>query len=140
MKRFKGMCWMSAVLPMILIVLLLSFSGNCLAGAHIKNGTAFKGEVTDKKGSKFASTVRITSINDASGDFVGEVSWPSLNSVHKIEGSIKGNTVVFKETEYIKQGGAHLNCEYAFVFDGQTLKGRWIEPRVDFGSAEYRLQ
>lgn len=140
MKRFNGRYWMSAVLPMLLIVLLLSFTGNCLAATLIKNGAVFKGEVADKKGSKFPSTLRITSVDDVSGDFVGEVSWPSLNSVHRIEGSIKGSTVVFKETKHIKQGGAHLNCEYAFVFDGQTLKGRWIEPNVDFGPAEYRLQ
>lgn len=140
MKRFDDRCLMRKVLPILLMMLLLSFSGNCLAASAITNGAVFKGEVTDRKGSRFPSTVRITSLNNASGDFVGEVAWPSLNSVHRIEGSIKGSTVVFKETGYIKRGGAHLNCEYAFVFDGQTLKGRWIEPGVDFGAAEYRLQ
>jgi hypothetical protein len=140
MKRSDRRCWMSVLLPLLLTGVFLSFSGTCISATLVKNGAVFRGEVTDKKGSVFPSSFRITSLNGATGDFSGEVSWPSLNAVHRIEGSIKGSTMIFKETGYIKQGGAHLNCEYAFVFDGQTLQGRWIEPRVDYGSAHYLLQ
>lgn len=137
MKRFQSS--RRVLLPLILIVIFL-FSGTGIAATLVPNGAVFKGEVTDKKGARFPSTIRITNIEEATGDFTGEVSWPSLNSVHRIEGRIQGSTVVFKETEHIKRGGAHLNCEYAFVFDGQTLRGQWLEPHVDYGTAQYRLQ
>jgi hypothetical protein len=110
------------------------------AGTALKSGTVLQGEATDKKGSKFPSTIRLTGVSEPTGDFVGEITWPSLSSVHKIEGRIKGSTVVFKETAAIKAGQAHLNCEYAFVFDGHELQGRWIEPGVDSGTATYALQ
>jgi len=128
------------MVPLVVMALFLALPGTGMCGTAIKDGAVFKGGATDKKGSRFASSFRVTSLNEATGEFTGEISWPSLNSVHKIEGAIRGNTVVFKETGHIKRGGAHLNCEYAFVFDGQTLTGRWIEPRVDHGPAEFTLQ
>jgi hypothetical protein len=124
----------------VMVLLAAFMSTMALAGLSLTSGTVLQGEVVDKKGTRFPGTIRITNANDLTGDFVGEVSWHSLNSVHKIEGRVKGNTVVFKETAYIRQGGAHLNCEYALVFDGQTLQGRWVEPGVDTGSANFAVQ
>jgi len=119
---------------------LLSFSGKALADSVIPDGAVFKGESVDKKGVKFPSTIRIISIDNSSGDFIGEIAWTSVNSVHKIVGRIAGNTVVFKETEYIKKGRAVLNCEYAFVYDGKTLQGRWVLPYSDYGTSQYTIQ
>jgi len=126
----------------LFIAVLLSAvaSSAVLAAGFVKNGSVLQGEVVDKKGSRFASTVRITSLNELTGDFSGEVSWPSLNAVHRIDGHVRGNTLVFKETAYIRQGQAHLNCEYALVYDGQTLQGRWVEPGADAGTANYSVQ
>jgi hypothetical protein len=121
-------------------VLVFVTATQAMAGLTLASGSVLQGEVIDRKGSKFPSQIRIVAVNDQTGDFVGEVAWTSLNSVHKIEGRIKGNTIVYKETMYIKQGSAHLNCEYALVYDGQSLQGRWVEPGVDAGSAFYTIQ
>jgi len=125
----------------MLAVLILSLTGTGMAGILLSKGAVFQGETLDNKGTKFPATIRITHIKESKGDFTGELSWPSLDAVHKIEGRIEGKTVVFKETEFIKKGKAILNCEYALIFDGQTLQGRWInESGKDFGTAQFKLQ
>jgi len=112
--------------------------------AHAQNsispGTILEGFVLDKKNKNFPMIVKIESIDSATGNFSGEVSWPSLNSIHRIEGRISGNTITFKEVSHIKKGSAHLNCEYALVIDGGSVDGRWVEPGHDRGPVQLKIK
>jgi hypothetical protein len=140
-KRFGRGSWAKVLFPLMIAILILSLSGTGMAGILLSKGAVFQGETVDNKGTRFPATIRITRIKESKGDLTGELSWLSLDAVHKIEGRIEGRTVVFKETEFIKKGKTILNCEYALIFDGQTLQGRWIcEPGKDFGTAQFKLQ
>ena len=133
MKRF----YQNAALVIASLFLVMPF-------AHAQNtispGTVLKGFVLDKNKKKFPMVVKITSMDNADGNFTGDVSWPSLNSVHRIEGRLTANTITFKEVSYIKKGGAHLNCEYALIIDGGSLDGRWVEPGHDTGGVQLKIK
>ena len=64
---------------------------------------------------------------NTSGDFEGEMEWLTLDAVHKVEGTIFDNRIVFKETEYIKQGSAALNPVYVLQSDDakKQYTGTW---------------
>jgi hypothetical protein len=106
----------------------------------ISSGTLLEGFVQDQKSKNFPTLVTIGTVDSVTGNFSGEISWPSLNSVHRIEGRVTGNTLVFKEVSHIKRGGAHLNCEYALVLDGSSLDGRWVEPGRDRGIVKLNIK
>jgi hypothetical protein len=110
------------------------------AQSAIAPGTVLEGFVLDKNNKKHPMVVRIASMDKTTGSLAGDVSWPSLNSVHRIEGMLFGNTVAFKEVSYIKRGSAHLNCEYAFIIDGGFLDGRWLEPGRDRGIVQLTIK
>ena len=47
------------------------------------------------------------------GVWAGEIEWTTLNSVNKVEGSLSGGRIIFKETDYIKKGRAILGSTYS---------------------------
>jgi hypothetical protein len=59
------------------------------------------------------------------GSMSGQIEWPSLNSIHQIEGSKTATGITFTEIGYIKKGGAVLNCRYYLDSDGSSYKGTW---------------
>ena len=83
---------------------------------------------------KYTATIEVEKLNAKDGTFVGRLNWPNLGSIHRIEGKIAGGQLTFKETAYIKKGGAHLNCAYALKRKGDTLTGSWEEPGKDKGT------
>ncbi len=133
MRRFCQ-C-VSLVFTSMFLVVVLAY-----AQSTISTGTVLEGFILDKSNKKFPMVVKIVSIDNANGRFAGEVSWPSLNSIHRIEGRLIGNTFTFKEVSYIKKGGAHLNCEYAMIIEGGSLDGRWVEPGRDRGSVKLKVK
>jgi hypothetical protein len=116
------------------------FAAPVQAQTTLLAGTALEGFALDQKNTNFPMMVKITEMDRATGNFAGEVSWPSLNSIHRIEGRIQGHTVTFREVSHIKKGRAHLNCEYALVIDGRSLDGRWVEPGRDRGSVQLKIK
>ncbi len=124
------------------IVLVSLFLAVTLAHAQntLFTGTVLEGFVLDKSNKKFPMVVKIESIDNATGKFIGDVSWSSLNSVHRIEGILTANTITFKEVSHIKKGGAHLNCEYAMIIEGNTLDGRWVEPGHNRGIVQLKVK
>jgi hypothetical protein len=116
-------------------------AGGSQSDSEIYDGMIFKGEVKSTNSNRtWPASIKIAGIQQSSGDFDGEISWPSLNAVNRIVGKIMGKRIIFKETAYIKQGGAHLNCEYDFIYDGNTLQGVWTEPGADSGTAIFQRQ
>ena len=104
-------------------------------------GVIFQGDVkSEQSGAAWKASVKFTSVNETTGDLSCEMSWPSLNSVHRIDGKIQGNRLTFTENGYIKRGNAHLNCQYDLTFDGNNLRGSWAEPGQDRGSINFMRQ
>jgi hypothetical protein len=103
-------------------------------------GTVLEGFAIDKSNKNYPMVVNIVSMDYGTGSFTGEVSWPSLNSVHRIEGRLASNTITFKEVSQVKKGGARLNCEYAMVIDGKSLDGRWVDPGRDRGIVQLKIK
>ena len=90
-------------------------------------GTALSGEA-HANGRVWPLTIRITSHTPANGAIVGEITWTSLGSVHRIRGKLSGATLTFEETEAIRAGGAHLRCTYSMTMSSTGAKGTWIDP------------
>lgn len=78
-------------------------------------------------GKNYPCTVRITSFNRSSGAIVGELTWTTLSSVHRIRGKLAGNSLSFTETEAIRAGGAHLNVDYTLTISGNAVSGSWVD-------------
>ncbi len=127
--------YLSLVFVSLFLVAAMAYAQNA-----ISPGTVLEGFALDKKNKNFPMVVNIVSIDEGTGYFSGDVSWPSLNAVHRIEGMLTANTITFKEVSYIKRGGAHLNCVYALVIEGNALDGRWVEPGVDSGIVQLKIK
>lgn len=127
-------CLSVAVVNLFFIVTL------AYAQSILSPGVTLEGFALDKKNKNFPVTVKIESIEETTGNFSGEITWPSLNSIHRIEGRIHEHTVTFKEVSHIKKGGAHLYCEYAMVIDGKSMEGRWVEPERDRGTIQLQIK
>ena len=90
-------------------------------------GTALSGEA-HANGRVGPFKIRITNHTPANGAIIGEITWSSLSSVHRIRGKLSGATLTFEETEAIRAGGAHLHCTYSMTVSATGAKGTWIDP------------
>ncbi len=90
-------------------------------------GTALSGEA-HATGRVWPFKIRITNHTPANGAIVGEITWTSLSSAHRIRGKLSGSTLTFEETEAIRAGGAHLHCTYSMTLSSTGAKGTWIDP------------
>ena len=70
--------------------------------------------------------LRITSYDQSSNKFAGEIEWNAMHAVHRVEGSFDGRTLIFREVDFIKKGEAGLGCVYTLhIQDEQKLNGTW---------------
>lgn len=69
--------------------------------------------------------VSVDSFDAASGRFVGQLAWPSLGAIHKVEGTCSGAGVQFTETNTIKKGRAVLGCRYDLTYQRDELVGSY---------------
>ena len=98
-------------------------------------GTVFSGTVkSSKSGKTWPAILKIVSYNQTTGSLEGELHWSNLGSIHKIAGQLSGSRLAFKETEYIKKGGALLNCEYDALFSNNEISGSWTDLKSDKGT------
>lgn len=120
---------------------LTAGSGPNIKEPALTAGMKFEGSVASEKAKRnFPATLEITSVNAGTGAIQGTLTWPGFNAVHRIEGSLDGPNVSFKETAYVKKGSAHLNCEYRLTLKGAALSGSWQEPGYDKGTVALKLQ
>ena len=132
----KRLCqYVSLVILSLFVVVTMAYAQNTFSP-----GTVLEGSVQDKKNKNFPTIIKIETIDNTTGNFSGDITWPSLNAVHRIEGRLAGNTITFKEVSHIKKGGAHLNCEYALIIDGISVDGRWVEPGRDRGTVQLKIK
>jgi len=99
------------------------------------SGTA----TSSKSGREWPFTLTVEG-PEKDGSISGQIEWPSLNSINKIEGSKTATGITFAETEYIEQGGAFLNCRYYLDFKGTSLEGTWDGCNDDYGDFSATLE
>lgn len=116
-------------------------SGQIIKEPALAPKMKFDGTVASERAKRnFPATLEITAVNATTGAIQGTLTWPGFNAVHRIEGTLDGNNVSFKETGYIKKGSAHLNCEYRLTLRGTALSGSWQEPGYDKGTVALKQQ
>ncbi len=93
----------------------------------LTSGRTFAGEAWGDGGGRWNFQLKITSYNPSTGAIVGEITWPSLSSVHRIRGTLAGSRLTFTETEAIRPGGAHLNVAYTFTLGSASATGTWLD-------------
>ena len=93
----------------------------------LASGKTLSGEAWGDAGGNWKFELKITSYNPSTGVVVGEITWPSLASVHRIRGKLVGTSLTFTETEAIRPGGAHLNVAYTFTLAQSSATGTWID-------------
>ena len=123
-----------------LMVLSVFFWANFAFGIEL-NGRVYSGSVkSSKSGKTWPAILKIVSFNQTSGSLEGELHWTNLGSIHKIAGQLSGSRLTFKETEYIKKGGALLNCEYDASFSNNEISGSWTDLKSDKGTFQLNRQ
>jgi len=65
---------------------------------------------------------------DNEGLWTGQIRWPTLESVNRVEGLISGSKIKFSETEKITPGKAAIGVDYVFelLTDRKSAEGVWI--------------
>ncbi|GBC59728.1 hypothetical protein DENIS_0669 [Desulfonema ishimotonii] len=91
------------------------------------NGKDRPGEAWGDSGGRWNFKLKITSYDRATGYVVGQITWPSLSSVHRVRGKLTGDKLTFTEVEAIRPGGAHLNVSYTFTLGNSSATGRWLD-------------
>jgi len=97
----------------------------------LTSGKTLSGEAWEGQGPRAGRTwqflLKITSYDPATGAIVGELTWPSLSSVHRIRGRLAGTSLTFTEAEAIRPGGAHLNVAYTFTLAQSSATGTYTD-------------
>ena len=97
----------------------------------LTSGNTLSGEAWEiqgpRNGRKWPFKVKITSYDPDTGAIVGEITWPTLSSVHRIRGTLAGTSLNFTETEAIQPGSAHLNVSYALTVSQSSADGTYAD-------------
>ncbi len=117
-------------------VLVTAFLGISLMTSAIPLNTDFFGVSQSKSLGKFWPFVlRITSLDESTGEIAGQITWKSLDAVHTFTGTLQGDILEFTETAAVKQGKGRLNVAYRLQKSGNRWEGDWTGPGGDLGSA-----
>ena len=106
-------------------------------------GQVFSGNaISSNSGKSWPVNLRFLSFEQSTGAVVGEIEWPSLNSVHRIEGifNLDDLNFSFKEVAYIKKGQAKLNCEYNTTINWDDITGSWTDRGSDKGTISLSMK
>jgi hypothetical protein len=125
---------------LVSLVMVLPFLFGANYGYAIDFRGAYSGQVVSaQSGKSWPATLKILSYDSKSGRVEGELNWTNLGSVHKIVGQLSDSRFTFRETEYIKQGGAHLNCEYNATVNNGIISGNWKDADLDNGTFQLTM-
>jgi len=94
------------------------------------------GESKSSKGRQESWPMQVRLLFDqATRKVSGEVEWPTLNSVNRIEGDVVGGKLVFTETAFIRKGQAVLGCVYTLTAPSEiSLSGQFECGSADSGA------
>jgi len=101
-------------------------SADSQSAQALTSGETFKCEARSGS-SVWPCTFRVSGYTSASGTIVGELTWPTLKSVHRIRGELEGNTLTFAETEAVQRGRARLNVGYEMTIGASGATGSWLD-------------
>jgi hypothetical protein len=95
----------------------------------LTSGRPLGGVARRDGGAEWPYALRVTASNEQLGTWAGEIEWPTLSAVHRVEGTALGPWLTFKEVAYVKRGNAALGCTYALQLEdnGTRASGRWGE-------------
>lgn len=93
----------------------------------IISGKERSGEAWTASGSRWRFGLKITSFDGSTGAFSGQIVWPSLSSIHRIQGNVAGDKLSFTEVEAIQAGSAHLHVSYVFTLGKNDANGTWVD-------------
>jgi len=122
-----------------LVVIVVFLMTNFANGKEL-NGTYSGLAKSSNSGRTWPAILKIVSYNPNTGSLEGELHWTSLGAIHKIVGKLVGSRLTFKETGYIKQGSADLNCEYDATFSNSEISGTWTDLKSDKGTFQFSKQ
>lgn len=73
----------------------------------------------------------------------GQISWPSLRSVHILDARLEGDRLSFTEVEAAEKGKAHLKVRYEGRITGpagdRRIEGSYTDPAGDHGTFAFEL-
>lgn len=78
--------------------------------------STFQGLAIDQGGRK-RWPFNVEVIGKTENTFVGRIYWPTLQSIHMIEGRVVQKQLYFREITAVQRGGAVLGCEYRLTSD-----------------------
>ena len=109
-----------------------SFAGGSASGASgvqiLTSGEVLSCQARDgRDGRLWPCKIQITSHDASTGAIAGELTWPTLSSVHRIQGKLSGNSLTFTETQAIRKGSAHLNVAYTMTVSPGAATGSYLD-------------
>lgn len=95
----------------------------------------FVGESSGRR-QRWPMRLKISSHDRNSGKVGGEVEWPTLDAVHRVEGSLANGALEFREVAFVRKGRASLNCAYKLQPEGNhaLVGNRGCQGSSDHGS------
>ncbi|HOT27665.1 MAG TPA: hypothetical protein PLU72_05720 [Candidatus Ozemobacteraceae bacterium] len=121
---------------MMCVLLLTVFLGIAAATSAFPLDQDFFGVSKSNKTGKFWPFIlRITSLDESTGEISGQITWKSLDAVHTLTGTLQGDVLEFTETAAVKQGKGRLNVAYRLQKSGTRWEGDWTGPDGDLGAA-----
>lgn len=70
--------------------------------------------------------MKVSQFVESDNSFTGQMEWPTLNGITRIEGTLIDGTLVFTEKEHIKRGNVALGTVYEFSkLENGRVEGRW---------------
>ena len=77
-------------------------------------------------GNRWPMRVRVVSYDRESHKVAGEIEWPTLDALHRMEGTLTSGMLEIREVDYIRRGRGGLGCTYELRLDGdRVLVGTW---------------
>ncbi len=101
----------------------------------------FSGVARNQSGRKqWPFELSIDKIRSSSGVFLGRIYWPTLRSLHRIEGTYASDKAYFREISALRRGGAVLGCEYWLTTDRNSVSEGEYECYNGAGWVRMRLK
>jgi hypothetical protein len=95
--------------------------------AKFTSGQQMTGVARSPDGKAWAFNIKVTRYIAGTGELTGIIEWPSLQSTHNIQGTLKGDALKFTEVSAIRPGGAHLNSSYDLTIVASGATGFYID-------------
>jgi hypothetical protein len=94
----------------------------------LTSGGTFTCEAQSAAGQKWPCQIRSTGYDPDTGRITGELTWTSAASVHFVEGTLRGDRLIFTEVRAIRPGAATLGSSYDLRIGSSAVTGSYYDP------------